>query len=272
MQELLAGIEKFGLGALSSLKLFQEKTEKETVKQETAAPEFNINDVTYIKSFECGVCGTDTISRIIRTGKMSPVSSDFDLRPVYSEPIHPIFYDIVICTKCGHTALSQTFPRDPGNIPSRRVQEQITPSFKPASYPDLLTADMALERFKLALLNAVVKQVKNGEKAYLCMKIAWLYRIKNDKKNELLFIENAYNGFNTAISTERFPLFGLDENTVMYILACYAKLLGQLGEATKIAGKLILTPQISPRLKDRAMDLKDEILKELKKAEEDKKG
>ena len=43
-------------------------------------------------------------------------------------------------------------------------------SFKKITYEDALT------RYKLALLNAVVRQGKNSEKAFICLKTAWLLR------------------------------------------------------------------------------------------------
>ena len=36
--------------------------------------------------------------------------------------------------------------------------------------------EKAIERYKLALYNTLVKKGKNSEKAYECLKISWLYR------------------------------------------------------------------------------------------------
>ena len=38
------------------------------------------------------------------------------------------------------------------------------------------TYEDALARYQLALVNAIVKQAKNSEKAYICLKAGWLMR------------------------------------------------------------------------------------------------
>ena len=139
-----------------------------------------------------------------------------------------------------------------------------------------LNADLALERFKLALLNAIIKRAPDSERAYLCMKIVWLYRIKADKQNENAFIEYAYKGFTSALENERFPLLGMERNTVLYVSAAYARMLGLYSDSLKILGELLLSPKISTRLKDKAWDMKQEINQEIKvkdaAAKEGKKG
>lgn len=87
-----------------------------------------------------------------------------------------------MCPKCGYSALSSNFdflmPRQIKNI-----QEKISANFvKPEEPEDEYSYDDAILRHKMALLCTVVKQGKNSEKAYTCLKLAWLVR---DKRNEL---------------------------------------------------------------------------------------
>ena len=262
MEKLLGGIEKFGLESLNELEIY--KKEEEAVSVESAMPkEFLIDKFIYKKEYKCEICSVKFMSDTLRTGKMRPVAIDHDLRPIYEEPIHPIFYDIVVCPTCGHAALTQTVSNmRPSH--ARRVLSDITPRFKYVEYPAMLDVDMALERYKLALLNAVVKDVKDSEKAYLCMKIAWLYRSKQDKKNELSFISNAYKGYISAYEKEYFPIFGMEESVVVFLIASYAKALGHLEDALKFVGQLIMSRTLSKRMRDRAIDLKQDILHEMK--------
>ena len=98
-----------------------------------------------------------------------------------------------------------------------------------------MSYDEAITKHKLALLNAVVKKSSVSEKAYICLKTAWLFlrgkaesigrsAPESEEKakleaEELQFIDNAYSGFMEAISRENFPMCGMDENTVMYLIS-----------------------------------------------------
>ena len=273
MNEMLRGVDKFGLGDLGELELFAEKgKEIEEESLNAAAQEmFEINDVTYEKEFKCGVCRNMYKSRVMRLGKMMHVAIDYDLRPIYKEPIHPIYYDVHICPHCGHAALSQMLTKL-NSVQIKLVQENISPKFKSVEYPAQLDAAMAIERYKLALLNAVVKNSKDSEKAYLCMKTAWIYRSVKDKKNEIKFITSAYQGFTSALENEHFPVFGMDDDVVTFIAASYAKTLGLFDEGLKMLGTVIVSKKSNSRLKDRAHDLKQDILQERESKQSNTKG
>ena len=123
----------------------------------------------------------------------------------------------------------------------------------------------------MALANAIVKKTKASEKAYICLKTAWLLRSKaehldqdlpdyeaqkkqcEDGENE--FLRNALDGFMTARRSEGFPMCGLDQSTVDYLIAVTAVRFGQ----HEVAGRLV-----NPRMKDRARELKRIVGEKLK--------
>ena len=74
---------------------------------------------------------------------------------------------------------------------------------------------------------------KISESAYLCLKLAWIYRgeiqeakangaaqerISMYEKYEKEYLEDAYRGFKQARETEYPPIAGMDENTITYLL------------------------------------------------------
>ena len=79
----------------------------------------------------------------------------------------------------------------------------------------------AIERYKLALYNTLVKKGKNSEKAYECLKISWLYRgwieelskaekkdektLAECRKEEATYYEQAYEGFLKSDCIRKFP-------------------------------------------------------------------
>ncbi len=63
----------------------------------------------------------------------------------------------------------------------KMIEEGVCHKFKGQKQPkeepmEPYSYEKAIERYKLALYNTLVKKGKNSEKAYECLKISWLYR------------------------------------------------------------------------------------------------
>lgn len=261
MAGIFDGLEKFGLTGFSEARLFEPANGKEKDKKEVKP--FNIKDYIYWKEFTCPVCSKAFGANVARMGKVRLITIETNLHPVY-EPVDPMFYDVIICEKCGYGAVKQQF----SHITESQIESvggQLGAKYRPVAYPDELTVDMAIERYKLVLLNALIKKAGAGEKAYICMKLSWLYHMKEDRDNELLFIRQAYDGFIKAYGEERPPIMGIEEDTIIYLLGSFSKELALYDDSLRFLGKIIVSKTVSKRLKEKARDLKDEILS-LKKA------
>ena len=167
-----------------------------------------------------------------------------------------------MCNKCGYTAISSKFDKLTSSQESL-IEKNITPKFFPKEYPPVYTVDIAIERYKLALINAIVKKGRSGEKAYICLKLAWFYRDKNDLENEVMYLKAAHKGFNDAFVNERFPICGLEENTLLYIIAAIGSRIGKIDDSLRILSRLIVKRGLNTRLKNKISDLRD-ILKKIK--------
>ena len=218
---------------------------------------FNISDYTYTKQFDCPVCDEHFVSNVVRESKMRYRSVDFDLHPV-CEPINPNFYDVVICPKCGYGAMKEYF----GVIASRQadmILAEITPNFTVRDYPAELDADMAIKRYEHALRCSMAKKAKDGEKAYICMKLMWFHRLKGDVENQKKFAELTLKGFNNALATERLPIMGLTDDTITYLLGALYMVLGDNKSSIRYLSEVVVSKTASDRLKDKARNLKDEM-------------
>lgn len=133
----------------------------------------------------CPVCENEFKSKAIKNGKTRRIGTDTDLMPIYEGP-NPLFYDVHICPKCGYSALNQYFEKIKAEQ-INLIKSTITPRFKAREYPEVYDANIAIERYKLTLLNAVVKKAKSSEKAFICLKIAWMYRLTDNKEEEKNF-------------------------------------------------------------------------------------
>ena len=80
-------------------------------------------------------------------------------------------------------------------------------------------------------------------------------------KEEKAYLKNALEGFLGARRTENFPMCGMDELTVDYLIAALATVFEQYDVAKKLLGNILVSRVASNRLKDKARDLKDTIAK-----------
>lgn len=241
----------------------------------------SVADKLFDKKYTCPICDHNFTSKTVRSGKARMIRTDMDLRNVY-EDIEPLKYDIILCQKCGYAALARVFP-NVTSVQHKYISEKITPNFKPLQEDgDDYTFDQALARYKIAFANSVVKMAKVSEGAYLSLKIGWLYRSYKESldkdmpgyqekydKLESLEKENlkkAYDYFIKAVQKEEFPMCGMDESTVDYILAVLAMEFGDYYDSSKLLSKLITSYSAGQRLKDKARDAKEELVKRMKEA------
>lgn len=281
MAGLFSGLEAFGLDNLSNIKVYEH--EKNTgvtgvpgIAEETE-PKITEADLIFDKSYICPVCSREFKSKTVKTGKVKLISMDTDLRPKY-QMMDSLKYDAVVCPHCGYAALSRFF-NYMTETQAKLVNAQISKNFKsPAPAGDIYTYDEAITRHKLALVNTIVKKSKLSEKAYTCLKTAWLLRGKaealpSDTPNlpsqiallaaeENEFIQNAYEGFMEAFTKELFPMCGMDENTCTYLVADLARRLGRNDEALRWLSKVITARDANERIKSKAREIKDIIMAE----------
>ncbi|MCX7885300.1 MAG: DUF2225 domain-containing protein [Caloramator sp.] len=228
-----------------------------TSKEDSVKKDINIKNCLYDKSYTCPVCGNNFKEKTVKIGKARLVSKDTDLMPRYRN-INPLFYDVIICPKCGYSSLISYFDKIKKDQ-AELIISKISSKFKARIYPEIYDLDTAIERYKLALLNSVVKNAKSSEKAYICLKTAWLYRLKDSKEDEKKFLEQALIGFKEAYEKESFPICGMDKFTLMYLLGELSRRLGDNNEALFWFSKVIVSTNVTPRLKELAREQKDLI-------------
>jgi len=273
---LLSGLASFGLENLEKMSIFEEKKEKEISREAAAAASAVVlteEDFIYDKYFDCPVCNKKIIAKVVKSGKAKLAATDVDLRPKY-EVIDTNKYGAILCPECGFAALPNYFI---GMAPSQRkaIQENICKNITVKRYNDsTYSYEEALERYKLALACAVVKRAKNSEKAYVCLKTAWVIRgylesgeldDKEEKKAEMKAMEeeciqNAFKGFLEARQTEGFPMCGMDESTIDYLLGALAYLVKDYDVSARMVQSLMSSKTASKRAKDKAYALKELII------------
>ncbi len=70
---------------------------------------------------------------------------------------------------------------------------------------------------------------------------------------------NAYERLTNARMRESFPIAGMNETTLDYLLAYYASQKGEYQTAMRLLSGVVTSRSISPRLKDKALELKERV-------------
>ena len=117
--------------------------------------------------------------------------------------------------------------------------------------------ELLVEQYEDALFALIMDKVAEveGQKA-----------IEENQKDERLYYEQAYDGFLKAIASETFPMCGMEESTINLLVGSIAFQLEKYDVASRFVA-LVLTSHAAGRsAKERAMDLKESIIKKLHNA------
>ncbi|MBO6214172.1 MAG: DUF2225 domain-containing protein [Lachnospiraceae bacterium] len=282
---LLAGLEKFGFGGKEAFDITDDgsKKKKESDKSaQNAAKPMEEKDFLLEKKVTCAICDKPFTALVVKGSKARRLENDPDLRPNY-EGVDVVKYDVLACPHCGYAAMLKSFEHvSPSQL--KWVREGVCANFRAEPRQvkkETYTYDEAIDRYKLALVSAMAKKVKLSEKSYICLKIAWLIRaqiptIKEDtadgaiKKRQLeeeykAYYKQAYEGFMKVSSTETPPFYGMNENTLEYMLANMAFYFVDYQTSLKLISRLITSTNTPSKIKELCLDLKEDIQKEMKK-------
>ncbi|ABX43647.1 DUF2225 domain-containing protein [Lachnoclostridium phytofermentans] len=272
MANLFSGLESMGLGKLTNMDVYEANEGQQGKSDKEDKPQITEADFIFEKSYTCPVCDIEFKSKTVKTGKVKLISADTDLRPKY-QLVDSLKYDVVDCPVCGYAALNRFF-NFMTSPQAKLIKASISSVYKGAAPSgDIVSYDEAITKHKLALVNTIVKKGKLSEKAYTCLKTGWLVRGKKEslptttpnydkvvaqlEAEEVDFLTKAYEGFVEAYSKENFPMCGMDEATITYLLADLARRTGKTEDALRYISKVIVARDANERIKDKARQLKD---------------
>jgi len=231
-------------------------------------------EFVYSKSYTCPLCGSEVKSTVVRSTKVRMIGSDFDLRPIY-ENFDVLKYDIILCNCCGYGALERYFSTLT-QVQKKLITAKVSPAYKPKKWGATYTYKDAFIRYRIALANSIAKQGPDSEKAYVALRAAWLLRGWREsldesdplrsklESQEKELLQHAKESFQQANMKEDYPICGMDEATMDYLMAALSVHCGEYDAAIKLLSNVIASRQTNARIKDRARDLKDDIAKKTK--------
>lgn len=256
-KNIFSGLEDLGFDDVSNIDLYKKQEEKKSEQKVAISEEEKIKSLIYDKQITCPVCESVFKARSVKTSSYRVLKQDSDFFIRYAV-INPYFYDVWVCNSCGYSAMKNDFNKI-RNYQTDAIREKITPKWNGRNYPEVYDLNVAIERYKLSLLNYFLMEAKASKKAMNCLKLAWMYRLMEDQSNELVFLKQALEGFNEAFFNEDFPIYGMDKFTCMYLIGELNRRIGNSAEAMNWFSRVITTQSVPQKLKDRARDQKDLI-------------
>lgn len=273
MGNLLSGLDKLGINTDIFENIYEDVGDDKKDKYEEKKPEpVKETDFIFEKTMTCPVCGKQFKTKAVRTGRAKLVGTDTDLKPIYAG-FEPLKYDVIVCPHCGYAATSKSY----GHITptqAKMIRDGISGSFKGISDDNsIYTFYDAIDRHKLALANVICMRGKSSERAYLCLKMAWLYRSmvsglptddvsvarlrRECMDEEQKFIQSAYEGFSYSYTKEVPPICGMDINTLTILLADLARRCGDKTSSRRYIEAILISKEVNSRMKDKARDIKE---------------
>ncbi|WP_051931728.1 DUF2225 domain-containing protein [Clostridium sp. KNHs214] len=253
---IFSGLEKLGFNDIKNVSLYYIDSEKEEKKHMGKDANNRLNFL-YQKDITCPVCSNKFKEKAVKTSAyvMDTKDSDFFIRYRF---INPYFYDVWVCPCCGYSAMKSDFLKIKSHE-KNLIKEKISCKWKKREYPKEYDIAIAIERYKLALLNYYVRETVSSKKAMTCLKLAWMYRLKNDDKNETEFLNQALTGFEDAYYKECLPIYGMDRYTITYLIGELNRRIGNKEKALLWFSKVITHPGVKFKLKELARDQRDLI-------------
>lgn len=220
---------------------------------------------TFTVEKKCPVCGETT--RVVKVkSKLLAERTDEDFCVHYKE-FNPYFYKIWFCEHCGFAADEKTFL---GSIPlthKRKIQEFLNSRKLGLKFVEERQVPDAVASFKLAIFYAELTGQSLAKRAGLYLELGWIYRASEEKEREDEMLERAISLYDRSLMTERYPINGLSDNTVIYLIGAIYYRLHDFEKSTQYLSRIIGDQRIRDEdivLYKRARDLWQRVREENK--------
>lgn len=226
---------------------------------------FTEADFLYDKEVVCPLCQQKITVRVVKRSGLRLIRKDSDSLPYYKY-INPLFYDVWLCNHCGYAALETNFLTELTSSEKELIYQRVSSYWQYRDYPPTMPLDMALDRYKIALYCAEMRHINETEMSMLLLKMGWLQRLKDNSEVEKRCLAKAVEGFKVLYEKGVFPVAGMNESALVYMMADLYYRIGDEKECLVWLGILLNDREAKPALKEKGRDLKYQISEERKMA------
>jgi uncharacterized protein len=199
----------------------------------------------YESKMICNYCKKEYSTYKVRPGRYKVIAQDTDFMPIY-EGINPLLYEVAVCPHCGY-AYHKSMTRTYGPFMLLIGEIYINQLQKIMNLCKERSIDEAIASYKLAYLVARASMEETIILANFALKIAWLYRLKQDKELEMRYLRSARELFNKSHANNK-----EGEERMQYLIAEISLRLGDIEEAKRGFSRLITSREVSNKYRNYA--------------------
>lgn len=192
----------------------------------------------YESNVDCKFCKKHFTTYKVRPNRYKIIEEQTDFMPVY-EGLNPLLYEVAVCPHCGY-AYHKSMTRTYGPFMELINELYIKELQKKINICQERTLDDAIVSYKLAYLVSRASMEESLLMANFALKIAWLYRLKNESESELRYLFAARDFYSKSFASNQ-----EGQERIQFLHAELSLRLGDLAEAKKGFSRLIADPKIS---------------------------
>jgi len=192
----------------------------------------------YESSVDCKFCKKHFTTYKVRPNRYKIIEEQTDFMPVY-EGLNPLLYEVAVCPYCGY-AYHKSMTRTYGPFMLLIDELYIKELQKPMDICKERTIDDAIVSLKLAYLVSRASMEESLLMANFALKIAWLYRLKNDHESEMRYLFAARDFYSKSFASNQ-----EGGERIQYLHAELSLRLGDIAEAKKGFSRLIADRHVS---------------------------
>lgn len=194
-------------------------------------------ELTYEVEKTCPVCeGTVMVTKVRSRLTMVKQDSDFC---TYYQGISPYYYNVWVCPHCGFAAPEADF----GGFVHDKVKKFLAGKKVNIDFSGVRTRDQAFNTYRLAIFYGEMAGIQASKLAALYLRLGWLYREGDQPEDEQAALAKAAEQFEKAMIYERFPIAGMSEVQLTYLLGELFRRSGKLDEALLFYNRVVSNPQ-----------------------------
>lgn len=196
------------------------------------------NPDLFYKKMKCINCGKRIEILQVKQSAMMLEKMDEDTCPHYKKE-NKLFYDFYICPHC-NTPFTKSF-----EALSESEKSKINNVFSRMKNTEELLGERKLKNaLRLAMLTLMAAKTINVtyiQIAGICTKIAWFNRYKDNKEEELRFLQYAYENYELAYTQSKTTIKGqtVPDEFIIYILGEFSYRLHKYKETRKWFSQLL---------------------------------
>ena len=202
---------------------------------------------------DCPVCEKKFNATKVRS-RLVMVKQDSDFCMHYRD-INPYYYSVWVCPHRGYAMQDNEFS-EIGSAAAPIVKKFLEGRPVSVDFGGERTLEQAIATFKLAIFFTGLIKLPVSRLAGLYLRLGWLYREAAQEKEEALALTKAAELFDLAMSKERFPIGGMTELQLMYLVGELFRRTGNVDKSLLYFNRVVSNPQakLEKRLIEMARD------------------